>query len=81
MEKNEVNKINMQDKELLKRFYIIADELDKNIIELKTLEDKLKIVKEKKDFKAAEELLEEYKKISNNIKKLKSKSEELKNSN
>ena len=71
----------MQDKRLLKEFYVIADELDKNIIRFNELEKKLKMAKETNDLLLANELLEEYKQVSNNIKLLKEKSEKLNKEN
>ena len=68
----------MEDKQLLKSFYLIADELDKNILRFNDLEEKLKTAKENNDIEMANELLKEYKKVSNNIKLLKEKSEKLK---
>ena len=68
----------MEDKQLLKAFYVIADELDKNILRFTELEEKLKVAKENNDIEMAEELLKEYKEVSNNIKILKEKSEKLK---
>lgn len=71
----------MEDKKLLKEFYMIADELDKNIIRFNELEEKLKIAKENNDLTAANELLKEYKKVANNIKLLKERSQKLKEEN
>lgn len=71
----------MEDKKLLKEFYLIADELDKNIIRFNKLEEKLKISKESNDVEAANELLKEYKEVAVNIKKLKERSQKLKEEN
>ena len=71
----------MEDKKLLKEFYLIADELDKNIIKFNELEEKLKVAKENNDIEMAVSLLEEYKEVSKNVKLLKEKSEKLKNEN
>ena len=71
----------MKDKELLKEFYLIADELDKNIIRFNELEEMLKIAKEKNDLEMASVLLKEYKEVSSNIKILKEKSRKLKEEN
>ena len=68
----------MQDKELLKEFYLIASELDKNILRFKEVEDKMKKAQEENDQKSIQLLLNEYKIVSNNIKKLKERSEILK---
>lgn len=68
----------MEDKKLLKEFYMIADELDKNILKFNELEEELKLAKEKNDIKKANELLEKYKIVSSNIKKLKERSAKLK---
>ena len=67
----------MEGKQLVKEFYLIADELDKNILRFNELEEKLKIAKENNDIKLAENLLKEYKEVSNNIKLLKEQSEKL----
>ena len=68
----------MEDKQLLKAFYVIADELDKNILRFNELEERLKVAKENNDIEMANELLKEYKEVANNIKLLKDKSEKLK---
>ena len=69
----------MEDKKILKEFYMIADELEKNILKFNELEEQLKIAVDKKDTDMANNLLKEYKIVSNNIKILKEKSENLKN--
>ena len=71
----------MGNKKLLKEFYIIADELDKNILKFNELEEKLKIAKQTNNIELASELLKEYKEVSNNIKILKEKSKKLKEEN
>ena len=71
----------MEDKKVLKEFYVIADELDKNILRFNELEEKLKTVKENNDLKLASDLLEEYKEVSKNIKVLKERSKKLKEEN
>jgi len=71
----------MENKKLLKEFYLIADELDKNIIRFNELEKMLKIAKEKNDLEMANALLKEYKEVSSNIKILKEKSKKLKEEN
>lgn len=71
----------MEDKKLLKEFYLIADELDKNIIRFNKIEEKLKIFRESNDIEAANELLKEYKEVAANIKKLKERSQKLKEEN
>lgn len=71
----------MEDKKLLKEFYLIADELDKNIIRFNKIEEKLKIFRESNDVEAANELLKEYKEVAANIKKLKERSQKLKEEN
>ena len=68
----------MEDKKLLKEFYLIADELDKNIIRFNELEEKLKVAKETGDKEAASMLLEEYRKVASNVKRLKERSQKLK---
>jgi len=68
----------MEDKQLLKAFYVIADELDKNILRFNELEERLKVAKENNDIEMANKLLKEYKEVANNIKLLKEKSEKLK---
>ena len=68
----------MKDEKILKEFYLIADELDKNIIRFGKLEEMLKIAKEENDFEMASALLKEYKEVSHNIKLLKEKSQKLK---
>ena len=65
----------MEDKKMLKEFYLIADELDKNILKFNELEEKLKMAKENNDIELAQSLLIEYKNVSNNIQLLKEKSE------
>ena len=71
----------MEGKKLLKEFYIIADQLDKNILKFNELEEKLKVARANNDIKMANELLKEYKEVSRNIKLLKEKSEKLKEEN
>ena len=71
----------MEDKQLLKEFYLIADELDKNILKFNELEEKLKIAKENNDIEMGNELLKEYKVVAENIKKLKERSKKLKEEN
>lgn len=71
----------MEDKKMLKEFYLIADELDKNILRFNELEKKLKVAKENNDIEIANSLLKEYKEVSLNIKKLKERSEKLKEEN
>lgn len=73
--------IKMEDKKLLKEFYIIADELDKNILKFSELEEKLKIAKENNDIERANSLLEEYRQVSKNVKALKERSAKLKEEN
>ena len=68
----------MADKQLLKDFYLIADELEKNLIRFKELDEQLEVVKEKNDVEAAQKLLKEYEIVSKNIEVLKLKSEKLK---
>lgn len=68
----------MEDKQLLKEFYLIANELDKNIVRFNELEEKLQIAKEQNDIELASSLLVEYKHVSENIKKLKELSNKLK---
>jgi phage shock protein A len=68
----------MEDKKLLKSFYLIADELDKNIIKFNELEEQLKIAKENDDLVLAESLLKEYKEVANRIKEIKEKAQKLK---
>ena len=67
----------MDEKSFLKKYYSIVDELDKNITRFTQLEKELEIAKANNDLELANTLLKEYKKISNNIKILKEKSEEL----
>lgn len=71
----------MEGKKLLKEFYLIADELDKNILKFNELEEKLKVAKENNDYDLANSLLEEYKEVSKNIKDLKERSKKLKEEN
>ena len=71
----------MEGKKLLKEFYVIADELEKNIIKFNKLEEQLKIAREEQDKKMAKELLNEYKIVSQKIKNLKERSEILKAEN
>lgn len=71
----------MEGKKLLKEFYVIADELDKNIVKFNALEKRLKVAKEKNDLDLANKLLIEYKEISKNIKELKERSQKLKDEN
>ena len=71
----------MEGKKLLKEFYVIADELEKNIIKFNKLEEQLKIAREEQDEKMTKELLNEYKIVSQNIKNLKERSEILKTEN
>ena len=73
--------IKMEDKKLLKEFYMIADELDKNILRFSELEEKLKIAKENNDIEMANSLLEQYKQVSKNVKMLKERSAKLKEEN
>ena len=68
----------MEDKTLLKAFYAIANELDKNILKFNELELQLKEAKANNDLEKANELLKSYKKVANNIKILKKQSEKLK---
>lgn len=67
----------MENKKMLKEFYLIADELDKNILRFNELEKNLKIAKENNDIELAETLLTEYMKVANNIRLLKEKSKKL----
>jgi hypothetical protein len=67
----------MEGKKLVKEFYLIADELDKNIIRFNELEEKLKVAKETNDIELANKLLVEYKEVSSNIKILKERSKKL----
>ena len=67
----------MEGKKLVKEFYLIADELDKNIIRFNELEEKLKVAKETNDVELANKLLVEYKEVSSNIKVLKERSKQL----
>ena len=71
----------MEDKKLLKEFYLIADELDKNILRFNELEEKLKLTKENDDVEMANNLLKEYKEVASNIKILKARSKKLKEEN
>lgn len=71
----------MEDKKILKEFYLIADQLDKSILKFNELEEKLKIAKENNDLEMVNELLKEYKSVAENIKKLKEKSRKLKAEN
>ena len=71
----------MEGKKLLKEFYLIADELDKNILKFNELEERLKIAAANNDLNLAQKLLTEYKQVSQNIKILKEKSEKLKEEN
>ena len=71
----------MEGKKLLKEFYLIADELDKNILKFNELEERLKIAALNNDLNLAQKLLIEYKQVSQNIKILKEKSEKLKEEN
>lgn len=71
----------MNDKKLLKEFYVIADELDKNILRFNELEKLLETAKEKNDVELLKKLYVEYKEVSNKIKELKEKSERLKEGN
>ena len=71
----------MKSKKILKEFYVIADELDKNILRFNELEKKLIHAKETNDVELATVLLKEYKTVANNIKILKEKSEKLKEEN
>ena len=68
----------MEDKKLLKEFYLIADELDENIIRFNELEEKLKVAKETGDEEAVIMLLEEYREVASNVKRLKERSQKLK---
>ena len=68
----------MADKQLLKDFYLIVDELEKNLIRFEELDEQLKVAKEKNDVEAAQKLLKEYEIVSKNIEALKIKSEKLK---
>lgn len=67
----------MEDKKLLKGFYTVVDELEKNIIKFNELEDKLEKAKKENDIKLAKQLLVEYKKVSKDIEALKGKCEKL----
>ncbi len=71
----------MNDKKLLKEFYVIADELDKNILRFNELEKLLETAKDKNDVELLKKLYIEYKNVSNKIKELKEKSERLKEGN
>lgn len=71
----------MNDKKLLKEFYVIADELDKNILRFNELEKLLETAKEKNDVELLKKLYIEYKEVSNKIMVLKEKSERLKEGN
>ncbi len=71
----------MADKKLLKEFYLIADELDKNILIFNELENKLKKAQEENDLETMKSLLGEYKIVSSNIKTLKERSKKLKEEN
>ena len=71
----------MNDKKLLKEFYVVADALDKNIIRFNELEVLLEKAKENNDVELLTKLLGEYKIVSNNIKTLREKSEKLKGEN
>jgi hypothetical protein len=71
----------MNDKKLLKEFYVIADELDKNILRFNELEKLLETAKEKNDVELLKKLYVEYKEVSNKIMVLKEKSERLKEGN
>lgn len=71
----------MNDRKLLKEFYVIADELDKNILRFNELEKLLETAKDKNDVELLKKLYIEYKNVSNKIKELKEKSERLKEGN
>lgn len=71
----------MQDKKLLKEFYLIADALEKNILIFNELESKLKKAQEENNVEEMQNLLEKYKIVSNSIKKLKEQSKKLKEEN
>ena len=71
----------MNDKKLLKEFYVIVDELDKNILRFNELEKLLETAKEKNDVELLKKLYVEYKEVSNKIMVLKEKSERLKEGN
>ena len=60
----------MNDKKLLKEFYVIADELDKNILRFNELEKLLETAKDKNDVELLKKLYIEYKNVSNKIKEL-----------
>ena len=70
----------MADKQLLKDFYSIAAELEKNLIRFKELDEQLEVAKETNDVETAQKLLKEYENVSKNIEVLKLKSEKLKES-
>ena len=70
----------MADKQLLKDFYSIAAELEKNLIRFKELDEQLEVAKETNDVETAQNLLKEYEIVSKNIEVLKLKSEKLKES-
>lgn len=71
----------MEDKKMLKEFYTIADELDKNILRFNELEKLLELAKDKNDVELLKKLYIEYKNVSNKIKELKERSERLKEGN
>lgn len=68
----------MKDENLLKEFYLIVEELDKNILKFNELEEKLNLAKENNDINEISMLLVEYKKVAENIKKLSEQSKRLK---
>lgn len=68
----------MEGKKLLKEFYLIADELDKNILRFNELEKMLDMAKENNDTNKILMLLNEYEKVAENIKKLNERSRRLK---
>lgn len=64
----------MPKSKVLTEFYLIADELDKNILLFNELEKKLEEAKKNNDEQLAKKLLVKYQEIANNIKQLKERS-------
>lgn len=63
---------------VLTEFYLIADELDKNILLFNELEKKLEEAKKNNDTALAEKLLKKYKEVAENIRVLKERCKKLK---
>lgn len=68
----------MPTSKVLTEFYLIAEELDKNILLFNELEKKLEEAKKNNDMALADKLLRKYKEVSDNIKDLKERSKKLK---